>query len=273
MAASDIQAEITVRLGQAISNYLPSLPPPERESAARELSRLGRWLGNDRPMAQITPAEVERYQEQFADSSVDLNARLQPVKDFLNQLKARKLTATNLGAHIRLRRPPGRRRGSESAQHESATIRVTQEGFNRLQEELDELEHTVRPKVTEDLARAFADKDFRENAPYDAAKEQLAEVQGRINDIRNTLAAATIDTGRSTETVDLGTTVTLRSLDEDEELEYSMVGPGEVSPRQGKISLQSPLGKALADRRAGEVVLVDTPAGTHTYRIERIDRR
>lgn len=273
MAASDIQADGTVRLGQAISSYVSALPPSERESAARELSRLGRWLGTDRPVAQITPVDVARYQEQFTDSSVDVNARLQPVKAFLNQLKARKLTDINLGAHIRLRRPTGRRPEGATTQRESPTIRVTQEGFKRLHEELEELERTVRPKVTEDLARAFADKDFRENAPYDAAKERLAEVQGRITDIRNTLAAATIDAGQSTETADLGTTVTLRSLDEDEELEYTIVGPGEVSPRQGKISLQSPLGKALADRRAGEVVEVETPAGTHTYRIERIDRR
>jgi len=150
---------------------------------------------------------------------------------------------------------------------------VTEQGFALLTSELEHLENVVRPQVTELLSRAFADKDFRENAPYDAAKQKLSEVQGRINDIRNTLSAASIYVGDSTEVVDLGTTVSLHSIVENEQVVFTMVGPGEVNPREGRISLQSPIGKALAERRVGEVVDVQTPAGAHTYRIERIERR
>lgn len=263
----------TSRLGQAISSYLSIVPLPDREATARELGRFARWLGTDTVVSQISAVDVSRYQEQFPESSVDVNARLLPVKSFLTSLKTQKLTATNLGAHIRLRRAPTRlRAATEREQADMEPVRITEEGFTRLQHELEHLEKTVRPEVTESLKNAFADKDFRENAPYDAAKQRLSEVQGRINDIRRTLSAASIYTADSTETVDIGTTVTLHSLSDDELVAFTIVGAGEVSPREGRISVQSPVGKALFERRPGEVVEVQTPAGAHAYRIERIDR-
>jgi transcription elongation factor GreA len=269
---SDPSTNGTPKLGQAISSYLSTLPLTEREATARELGRFARWLGADTAVSQITPAEVGRYQEQFPESSVDVNGRLLPVKSFLTNLKNQKLTPTNLGAHIRLRRTTTRGQTSDRTQAEPEEVRITEEGFGRLQHELEHLEKTVRPEVTESLRNAFADKDFRENAPYDAAKQRLSEVQGRINDIRRTLSAASIYTSDSTETVDLGTTVTLHSLVDDELVVYTIVGPGEVSPREGRISVQSPVGKALVDRGSGEVVEVQTPSGAHAYRIERIER-
>jgi transcription elongation factor GreA len=237
------------------------------------LGRFARWIGPDTGLDGITPVDVARYQEQFPESSVDINARLEPVKAFLTSLKTRKLTPTNLGAYIRLRRASTRRKVTRENHPEPELVRVTEQGFALLTSELEHLENVVRPQVTEDLSRAFADKDFRENAPYDAAKQKLSEVQGRINDIRSTLSAASIYVGDSTDVVDLGTTVTLHSIVENEQVIFTMVGPGEVNPREGRISLQSPIGKALVDRRVGEVVDVQTPAGGHTYRIERIERR
>jgi transcription elongation factor GreA len=263
----------TPRLGQAIGSYLSTVPLPEREATARELGRLARWLGTDTVVSQISAVDVSRYQEQFPESSVDLNGRLLPVKAFLTSLKSQKLTTTNLGAHIRLRRGSIRARAlTEREQADSEPVRITEEGFSRLQTELATLESTVRPQVTESLKNAYADKDFRENAPYEAAKQRLSEVQGRIDDIRRTLSAASIYTADSTDTVDIGTTVTIHSLTDDELVEYTIVGPGEVSPREGRISVQSPVGKALFERRPGEVVEVLTPAGAHAYRIERIER-
>jgi transcription elongation factor GreA len=270
---ADADTSVSQRLGQAISSYISTVPIAEREAVARELGRFSRWIGPDTVLNAITAVDVARYQEQFPESSVDINARLEPVKAFLTSLKTKKLTAINLGAHIRLRRPPARRRTAVETRPEPEVVRVTEQGFARLTSELEHLENVVRPQVTEDLSRAFADKDFRENAPYDAAKQRLSEVQGRINEIRATLSAASIYVGQSTDVVDLGTTVTLHSIMENEQVVFTIVGPGEVSPREGKISLQSPVGKALVDRRVGEVVDVQTPAGSHTYRIERIERK
>jgi len=261
-------------LGQAISAYVSTVPLTDRELASRELSRFGRWLGSDTPVTRITPIDVSRYQEQFSESSVDLNRRLEPVKSFLTSLKTKKATSVNLGAYIRLRRPSARKTALAGGRaEEPPEVRITEQGYALLTKELEDLEGRVRPEVTEQLRRAAADKDFRENAPYDAAKQRLAEVQTRINDIRKTLAAASIYTGDSTEVVDLGMKVTLHSLIDDELVEYTIVGPGEVSARDGRISTQSPVGSALMERRVGEVVEVQTPIGPHSYRIEKIERR
>jgi transcription elongation factor GreA len=272
LSVGDPRTSAPERLGQAISDYLSRIPLESREDTARELGRFARWLGVDVPLARITPIDVQKYQEQFPESSVDINRRLEPVKIFLTSLKTQKLTSVNLGAHIRLRRPSTRRRASDSTLPEPEQVLVTEQGFAALTAELNRLETDVRPEVTEQLRRAAADKDFRENAPYDAAKQRLSEIQTRINDIRRTLAAASIFTGDSTETVELGTTVTLHSLVDSEDVIYNIVGPGEVNPREGKISVQSPLGRAVADRRVGDVVDVQTPAGSFTYRIDKIER-
>jgi transcription elongation factor GreA len=274
LSANDLRSIENPTLGQAISAYVPTLPMAERELCSRELSRFSRWIGTDIPVSRITPLDVSRYQEQFSESSVDLNKRLEPVKTFLTTLKTQKVTPQNLGAFIRLRRPSARKKVAAGSQREEPEeVRITEQGFAALSEELKNLEENVRPEVTEQLRRAAADKDFRENAPYDAAKQRLSEVQTRINEIRNTLAAASIYTGDSTETVDMGTIVTLHSLIENEEVVYTIVGPGEISARDGRISTQSPVGSALIDRRVGEVVEVQTPMGPHSYRIEKIERR
>lgn len=260
-------------LGQAISTYLSGVPATEREPVARELSRFARWIGPDVMVSRIAPIDVSRYQEQLPESSVDINGRLEPVKIFLTSLKTRKLTDVNLGAHIRLQRAPRKRAGNQTSQADTPEVRITEQGFVLLTQELEQLENDVRPQVTAELGRAYTDRDFRENAPYDAAKQKLSQVQGRIDEIRHTLAAASIYTGSSTEKVDLGTAVTLHDLAENEEVAYTIVGPGEVSPREGKISAQSPVGSALMNRRVGEIIEVQTPAGVHSFRIERIERK
>jgi transcription elongation factor GreA len=150
---------------------------------------------------------------------------------------------------------------------------MTQEGYAALTEELVRLERDVRPEVTAEMARAAADKDFRENAPYDAAKQRLSEVQGRINTIRTMLSAADIHTAGSNEHVDLGMTVILHDLEDNEAVTYTVVGPGEVNLRERKISAQSPLGSALMNKRLGDVVEVSTPAGSKNYRIDNIEMR
>lgn len=271
MAASG-PSEATLLLGQAIASYLSTLPLGEREPISRELSRFARWIGTDTPIRSIRPADVGRYQESLPESSVDVNQRLEPLKAFLTNLKTKKITEVNLGAHVRLRRTTARRSAAMS-RPEVELVRMTEEGHAALSEELQRLEKEVRPQVTEELARARADGDFRENAPYDAAKQKLGEIQGRINDIRAMLSAADISSSSSDDIVDLGVTVTLRDLGGGDDVIYTVVGPGEVNLREGKISAQSPVGKALMHRRPGDVIDVATPAGAENYRIERIERR
>src|SRR5262249_4392771 len=191
-----------------------------------------------------------------------------PAKAFLKSLSDQNATAVNLGSSIRLRRPPTRRRAADKRLKEPDPVRITPQGYAALTEELQELEEHVRPAVTEQLRSAAADKDFSENAPYSAAKHRLGEVRSRINRIRATLNAATVEVGNSTETVDLGTVVTLHSLVENVDSVYAIVGAGEMRARDVSISIQSPMGQALIGRRVGDTVEVQTPTGPHHYRIE-----
>lgn len=268
------QAPPEITLGRAITTYLSELPPDERSAASRELHRLMSWFGDDRPVASLQVAELERYQELLADSGIDPTLRLEPVRNFLAYARQKKLTPTNLATSIKVRRKSGSKRtnGGKGAD-EAPAVELTAEGYEQLRRELERLENEVAPQVRAELKAAYEHRDFRENAPYDAAKLRLGEIQGRINELKATLSAASIiQAPRRTDRVSMGSTVTVVDLEEGEELTYTLVGPGEVDSRRGRISLSSPVGRALQDRGPGEVVEVQTPAGTVRYRIERIEQ-
>jgi transcription elongation factor GreA len=260
-----------LRLGEAVGTYLSGLSPRERETQAPALMRFVRWLGADREVSSIRPVDVELYQEQLGDGGFDPTKSLESVRAFLAEARKRGWTDTNLAVHIKVRRRPAARGARQQASEAPLQIEMTAAGREALQRELERLENEVRPELTAALQRAAADKDFRENAPYHAAKQQLAEVQSRINALRAQLMAATVVDTVQTERVALGTRVVLRDLDADEELSYTLVGPGEIDARRGRISIQSPVGRALADHVVGDTVEVQTPAGTYRYRIERIE--
>jgi transcription elongation factor GreA len=261
----------TMQLGQAVSVYLGTLPPPEREVQAPMLLRFARWLSPDRDLNAIMPIELERYQEQLGEIGIDPTRSLEGLKNFLADAKKKGWTETNLGLHIKIRRKASSSRTASSSSGPEARVEMTQEGLEALQQELYRLEHELRPRVTENMQRAAADKDFRENAPYHAAKEELSAVQSRINALRDTISAAAIVERSTSDRAGLGTCVVVRDLVEDEEFSYTLVGPGEIDARRGKISIQSPVAQALVDHMPGDVVEVDTPAGTVHYRIERIE--
>lgn len=218
----------------------------------------------------MTRREAEKYQQFLLDTGVNAPSRVEPLKTFLVDLKTKKLTDVNLGAGLRVKR----RGGSAQAQRERAqAFEITQEGFDQLQAEMQRLENEDLPSVREELAAAYQDRDFRENAPYDAAKRRMGEIQGRINELRAQLGKARIVRREvSTERVGLGSRVVLRDLQYDEELVYTLVGPGEVDARKGRISIQSPVGNAIKDRAVGEEVDVEIPTGKAHYRVERIEK-
>lgn len=256
-------------LGEAVTTHVARLPQDERDFCARELNRFARWFGFERPLQSIQPADLERYQEQLGASGTD-SRKLEPLRQFLSDARARRLLDTSLAVHVRVRRKS--RAAVAGASTDAPVVRMTESGYANLKAELDRLDQEVRPRVLEDMQRAAADKDMRENAPYHAAKEQLAEVQSRIRMLQASLSAATIvQEERSDQRVGMGSTVTVRDLAEDEELSYTLVGPGEINLRRGRISIQSPLGRALSDRGVGEQVDVETPSGRQRYRIERIE--
>ena len=260
-----------MRLGQAVSTYLMALPPAERDVQGPVLSRFVQWLGADRDLNGIQPIELERYQEQLGEVGIDPTRALGGLRAFLADARKRGWTSTNLSVHVKIRRKAGGRVGTGGALGEEPRIEMTQEGMDALQQELDRLENEVRPRLTESMQRAAADKDFRENAPYHAAKEELANVQTRINTLRTTISAAAIVERVSAGRVGLGSRVVLHDLEADEEMTFTLVGPGEIDARRGRISIQSPVAQALIDHSEGDHVAVQTPVGVTRYRIERIE--
>jgi transcription elongation factor GreA len=252
------------------AQYLGRLPAGQRELAASEINRFVRHFGAERPVTQITKLEVERYQQYLADTAGDAATRVEALKTFLSDLKAKRLTDTNLGAGLRVRRRGG---SANARKEEAAVVELTREGLEQLQAELNHLESVVAPSVRDDLAQAYQDRDFRENAPYDEAKRRMGEVQGQIERLKGQIKAARIvERETSNERAGLGSKVVLRDLQYDEELDYTLVGPGEVDTRNHRISIQSPVGSALKDRAIGDIVEVDIPSGKARYRIERIEQ-
>ncbi len=149
---------------------------------------------------------------------------------------------------------------------------MTKEGYEQIRTELERLKREERPKVIAAIAEARAHGDLSENAEYAAAKERQAFVEGRIAEMATKLAdAQVIDTKNlSSDKVVFGATVFLTDVGTGEKRRYTLVGPEEGDLKKGRISVQSPVGRALILHRVGEVVKVTTPARTVEYEIMEI---
>jgi transcription elongation factor GreA len=144
---------------------------------------------------------------------------------------------------------------------------LTKEGFLKLQEELDYLRTVKRQEVAERLHEAMEGGELIENAEYEAAKNEQAFVEGRIQELEVILAAAHIIEGQhDPSSVQVGDTVTVQEEGAEPE-EYVIVGAAEADPRAGKISNESPLGKALLNRHPGDVVTVEAPGGSFKVKV------
>ena len=154
---------------------------------------------------------------------------------------------------------------------ESHNVYLTADGIKKLQEELDFLLTVRRPEIAQQIADAKSDGDISENAGYDEAKTAQAFVEGRIMTLKNLLGnAVVIRANGSKEIVELGVTVTIRDAESAEEEKYTIVNSTEVDPGNGRISLRSPIGRALMGHRRGEAVHVQTPSGSIQFEIVQI---
>ena len=142
-----------------------------------------------------------------------------------------------------------------------ATTYLTQEGFNELQAELDHLRKEKRQEVADRLREAADGEDLIENAEYEAAKNEQAFVEGKIQDLENLLAAAKIIAEKKYVIQEEGT---------DVKETYILVGAAEADPMEGKISNESPLGKALSTHVAGDIVTIDAPDGKFNVKILKV---
>ena len=143
---------------------------------------------------------------------------------------------------------------------------LSKEGLAKLRQELEEMVNVRRSEVATRIHDAKEHGDLSENAEYEAAKNEQAFVEGRIQTLESMIKdAVLIDERHSTDHVQIGSTVVLKSDDGKET--YTIVGSAEASPREGKISNESPVGRALLGRKKGDKVVVSVPAGDFTYTI------
>ena len=148
---------------------------------------------------------------------------------------------------------------------------LTKEGYQKLADELEFLRTDKRKQVAERLHEAMEGGELIENAEYEDAKNEQAFVEGRIQELEIILASAHIieDQGKNPTTVEVGDTVVVKEGDNEPE-EYTIVGAAEANPRKGKISNESPLGRALLNRTVGDDVMVEAPGGMFNVRVVKI---
>ncbi len=151
---------------------------------------------------------------------------------------------------------------------------MTIEGEKKIKEELERLERVERPKIIQAIAEARAHGDLKENAEYHAAKEQQGFIEGRIRDIKQKLSnIQVIDVTQipNNGSVIFGSTVTLYNLETEEKRCYRIVGEDESNIKEGKISIASPVARALIGKTLGEEVEVNTPSGQISFEISAVE--
>ena len=149
-------------------------------------------------------------------------------------------------------------------------VYLTEEGLNDLKRELDELINVKRPANIQAIKEARSYGDLSENAEYDAARNEQAQIEARVKELERMLENVSIIKEIKTDSVGIGNVVSVKYVDEDDEEEYRIVGSQEADPFEGKISNESPIAQALLDHKVGDTVTVESPNGTYDLVITEI---
>jgi transcription elongation factor GreA len=259
-------------LAEAAARFLATLDSEERTASQSEVNNFVRWFGSQRQIAALTPAEIEKFAERLSQSDTDHTGKLERVRAFLTAAKKAKWTNGNLATNLKLRKTKARSRTTRKLPV-SESVSLTRDGYTKLDAELAELRDR-RLLIIEDIRRAAADKDFRENVPFHAAREEKGHIDGRIMELEATLKSATImDAAPDTSLhITIGHTVLLCDLSTGEECRYMLVNPREVDLARGRISSASPIGRAVMGKSQGETAEVTAPAGKVRFEIKKVER-
>lgn len=257
-------------LSEAADRFLESVKGPSRQRAIAEIGRFVHWYGGEKRIGQMSGHEVSLYAEVMGPAQNDTSKRADEVRAFLQFLKKNGLAETNLAPHLRLKKSNTKATRATLKALEK-TIELTAAGIASLEAELKNLQDQ-RIAVREEIKRAMLDKDFRENAPLDAAKDKQGHLEARIREIEGTLKHAVIvDGSKMGGRVKVGSKVLVKNVGKGAQQTFSIVGPTEANAADGKISTVSPVGKALLGCSVGDEVEVVVPAGSLKYKIEKID--
>ena len=260
-----------VTLLDAVGLYISSLKTKAAASPSRqEVLRFAQWCGSDRIIGDIRPPDIEEYGTQAAGSVArrDAPERLREVRQFLTFAHKKGLIQQNLARYLRV--PKAKLPAAARSRNGPATIEITAEGLAQIESELEGL-RSKRGPIAAEIRRAAADKDVRENAPLEAAREQLGQLEARIGELEKALeSAVTVERSGPSKSVGVGSKVLLREVASGRETAYTIVGALEADPLEGKISDVSPVGKALINQAVGREVSVTTPRGMMKYLIKRV---
>ena len=221
------------RLSEVASLFVQAVDEGQRTAYRQEVNRFLRWFGAARMISEVSALDLERYQEEAAASKVDRKHASDALRSLFSFARQEGIITVNPAKHLR-------------------TTRL--------------------PQIMDDLKTAYADKDFRENAPYDAAKLEKGKVEGRMKELEEILKRAVIRVAAADagDKVSLGSTVTVIEVASGDEVTYTIVDPREASPLKGRISTESAVGKSLLGHRSGAEVDAKTPMGTVRYRITMV---
>ncbi|MBH77729.1 MAG: hypothetical protein CL897_05840 [Dehalococcoidia bacterium] len=270
--SDESDTSVSITLGEALEEYLGTLAPEAHNNASPFVRRYVEHAGRDTVVASLTGARVESYAEgaiQLSDPAAP--QRVAALKAWFQYLKKRSYVPKNYGVHIRLRRSAGRATAAHTVNE--ARIQMTAEGISNLQGELDKLEGEV-PDLVKAISLAREDKDFRENAPLEAAREALAFNETRRREINATLrrAVAVDESGGADDRSAIGSIVQVTRLDNDRDMEYKLVSAREANASDRKISVESPVGKELLGRLPGDEVTVSVPSGVVQFRVTGVNK-
>ncbi|MBI2836091.1 MAG: GreA/GreB family elongation factor [Chloroflexi bacterium] len=263
-------------LGEAANRFVRTLLAENRGAGQQEVNRFVRWFGPGHILSGLTGSEIANYAEQLSTSDADFAGKLEGIREFLAFAKKEGWSKTNLAVHLKVKKAKAKK---EPAAQPSRPVRpeatmLTREGLAGLEEEMAGLK-SKRLEVIEEIRRAAADKDFRENVPLHAAREQKSHIEGRILQLEEMLKSAVLleEQQRSTMCASIGDSVILCNLDDGGDHCYVLVNPREVDAARGKISSASPIGKAIVGREEGDVIEVTAPAGKQRFQVKKIERR
>ncbi len=265
----------SVSLSKALTGFLSNKRSNSSPESLKELSKFVVWCGQDRHVDDLKPYETAAYGEVISGSAgyQDTTERVQSVKDFLSYCYRNSFTLVPLAKHLRVKKFNKILAPKEKI---SSRLDMTEEGYQNMLTELENLREQ-RVSIAKEISTAAADKDFRENAPLDAAREKQGFSEARIRELEDGIQRARLVTtkrgksnGKFRSRVGLGSKITLVDKSNKETMEYTIVTASEASPLDHKMSVLSPVGKAVVDRTIGDSIEVQTPKGKINYLIKAV---
>jgi len=255
----------SVSAAEASEHFLNILGPDKARDERPVIESFVAWLGGERSMSDLTGEAVAAYVDQETQREGRV---LEPLRAFLAYSSRMTFTEEDLVPHLHMSGDGDSAGGPRSyAAFGGEGYQITLEGVAALEQELTELKGR-RPEIAASLRTAMQDKDFRENAPLDAARDEQAHLEAHIREIEEQLRhAVIIDRDAKAGRANVGSTVKVLHLASSREQTFLLVSPAEVDPTKGKISVESPFGAALINHVPGDEITVHAPAGAQQLRV------